>query len=101
MYNYDVESDAYGVETDKYRMCKQLLEQNVTVDFVIEYFEKHYDEEHFVDKLKVLGKAEQIDNMFIDHHDDLGLDEQEIEGLMEESTTEQRYKWLKKNGYNI
>lgn len=42
-----------------------------------------------------------VDEVFKDHHDCLGLDEQEIEDLFEESTFQQRYTWLKKNGYEL
>lgn len=41
-----------------------------------------------------------VNQVFIDHHDDMGMSEQEIDDLLEESTWEQRYKWLKRNGYD-
>ena len=40
-----------------------------------------------------------VDELFVLHHLDLGLDEEEIEELMEESTWKQRSRWLEKNGY--
>ena len=42
-----------------------------------------------------------VEEIFIDHHDCLGLDHQEIEELIEESTFQQRYNWLKKIGYEL
>lgn len=43
----------------------------------------------------------EIDELFTLHHLDLGLDDEEIEDLLEESTTESRFKWLKRNGYEV
>lgn len=42
-----------------------------------------------------------VDEIFKDHHDCMGLDEQEIDDLIEESTWKQRYNWLKKSGYEL
>ena len=42
-----------------------------------------------------------IDEMFRDHHDCVGMDEEEIEDLIDESTIKQRYDWLKKVGYDV
>lgn len=41
-----------------------------------------------------------VDEQFILCHLDLGLDDEEIEDLMDESTFEQRFKWLKKFGFD-
>ena len=40
-----------------------------------------------------------VDEVFIEEHNCLGLDMEEIEELIEDSTWEQRHKWLKKIGY--
>ena len=37
-----------------------------------------------------------IDEMFFDHHDHMGLGEDEILDLIEDSTIEQRTKWIKR-----
>lgn len=42
-----------------------------------------------------------IDEIFSDHHDCMGLDQEEIDELIEESTFKQRYNWLKKIGYEL
>lgn len=42
--------------------------------------------------------AEEI---FILHHLDLGLDEEEVEDILQESSWKQREKWLIKNGYSL
>ncbi|MCE4051876.1 hypothetical protein [Bacillus sp. Au-Bac7] len=41
-----------------------------------------------------------IDEMFFDHHDDMGLGEDEILDLIEDSTIEQRTKWINRL-YNL
>ncbi|MBQ6447284.1 MAG: hypothetical protein IJJ10_07465 [Bacillus sp. (in: Bacteria)] len=42
-----------------------------------------------------------VDEIFKDHHDCMGLSEEEIEDLIDESDFLERYNWLKKNGYDI
>lgn len=42
-----------------------------------------------------------VDDVFIEHHNCMGLGLDEIEELIEDSTWEQRRKWLKKEGYNL
>lgn len=42
-----------------------------------------------------------VDEIFIDHHGCLGLNQQEIDELIEESTVKQRSNWLKKIGYEL
>ncbi|MEM5014142.1 hypothetical protein WKH57_25875 [Niallia taxi] len=48
-----------------------------------------------------MPKNKFIDQMFIDHHDCMGLDQQEIDDIIEDSTFQQRYNWLKKIGYEL
>lgn len=43
----------------------------------------------------------EVDELFVLHHLDLGLDEDEIEELLEESSWQQRSRWLDKNGYDL
>lgn len=40
-----------------------------------------------------------IDELFTLHHSDGGLDEEEINDLIKESTLDEREVWLKKTGY--
>lgn len=42
-----------------------------------------------------------VDEVFTDHHDHMGMDEDEILELIEDTTFEQRKKWLKRNGYDL
>jgi len=54
MYHYDVDDEAFGVETDKYIWCRNTLEGNCSVHELVEYFEKYYpnDEAQFISRLK-------------------------------------------------
>lgn len=40
-----------------------------------------------------------VDEVFKEHHNCMGMDQEDTQELMDESTWEQRHKWLKKNGY--
>lgn len=42
----------------------------------------------------------ELDELFTLYHLDMGLADEEIEDLKEESTFEQRYRWLKKFGFD-
>jgi hypothetical protein len=42
-----------------------------------------------------------VEEVFKDHHDCMGLDSEETEFLMKESTFQQRERWLKRAGYNL
>ena len=41
----------------------------------------------------------ELDELFMLYHLDLGLDDEEIEDIIEETTFEQRKKWMRKNGF--
>lgn len=55
MYHYDVEDAAFGVETDKYRWCMNVLD-GVSIQELLNYFTKYYsnDEAHFISRIKEL-----------------------------------------------
>lgn len=42
-----------------------------------------------------------VDDVFTDHHDCMGMDEDEIADLIDDTTHEQRKKWLVRDGYNL
>ena len=42
-----------------------------------------------------------IDELFTLHHLDLGLCEEEIDDLLDESTITERCQWLMNNGYEV
>ncbi|GEN36587.1 hypothetical protein [Aneurinibacillus danicus] len=44
---------------------------------------------------------EWIDDIFIEHHNCMGMDMNEVEEIMQDSTPEQRKKWLDKPGYDV
>lgn len=44
---------------------------------------------------------EWINDIFQEHHNCMGMDLDEIQDLIEDSTPEQRKKWLDKNGYDV
>lgn len=44
---------------------------------------------------------EYVTEVFSNHHDSGGMDTEEIQDLIEESTHEQRVKWLKSIGYDL
>lgn len=54
MYHYDVEDEAFGVETDKYMWCKRIIEGKDSIQVLLDYFTKYYpnDEAHFISKVK-------------------------------------------------
>jgi hypothetical protein len=56
MYHYDIDDCAFGVETDKYRWCRQVLDGKCDIAALIQYFETYYphDEQHFIQKLREL-----------------------------------------------
>lgn len=42
-----------------------------------------------------------VDEVFKEHHNCMGMDAEEIEELIDDSTFDQRRKWLIKEGYNL
>lgn len=56
MYHYEVDDEDFGIETDKCRVCRMLID-GYPVELAIEYFEKNYgkDEKHFIERLKELS----------------------------------------------
>ncbi len=42
-----------------------------------------------------------LDDVFTEHHNCVGFSLEEIQDLIEESTPEQRKKWLSRNGYDV
>lgn len=42
-----------------------------------------------------------VTETFKDHHDCMGLGSDEIDDLVEETTHEQRERWLKRQGYDL
>lgn len=46
-----------------------------------------------------MSKSE-VDELFVLHHLDLGFDEDEIDELLEDSSWQQRSRWLSNNGYD-
>lgn len=43
----------------------------------------------------------EVDEMFVLHHLDLRLSEEEVDDLIEESDGKQRERWLERNGYSF
>lgn len=56
MYHYDIDDEAFGVETDKYRWCKLVVDGKASIEDLLEYFTKYYpnDEKYFIIKIKEL-----------------------------------------------
>lgn len=46
-------------------------------------------------------KKSIVDELFILHHLDMGLTEEEIDDLIEESSWQKRSRWLEANGYSM
>jgi hypothetical protein len=46
-------------------------------------------------------RKKEIDELFTLHHLDLGVSEEEIEDLIEESSYNQRSRWLERRGYTL
>jgi hypothetical protein len=57
MYHYDTSSEVFGVQTDKYQWCRQVLNGDVSVEAMVDYFEKNYgkDEQRFTSAVRELA----------------------------------------------
>lgn len=45
-------------------------------------------------------RKSEVDELFVLHHQDLGLSDEEIEDLLEESSWQKRSRWLEFRGYD-
>jgi hypothetical protein len=45
-------------------------------------------------------KKSEVDELFVLHHQDLSLSDEEIDDLIEESSWQQRARWLDARGYS-
>jgi hypothetical protein len=54
MYHYDVDSEVFGVETDRYSWCKRVLDGNISIHSLLDYFTRQYpnDEKDFISHIK-------------------------------------------------
>lgn len=62
MYHYGIDDSLFGVETDKYTWCKNVLVGHSSVSQMISYFNTNYakDEIEFIEKLKELYGEQKI-----------------------------------------
>ena len=60
MYHYEIDDTLFGVETDKYEWCKDVLEGYSSIYQMISFFDRYYakDEIEFIEKLKELAREQ-------------------------------------------
>ena len=58
MYHFNIDDPCFGIETDKCRICKNLLEGRQIIENTIIYLEKFYpnEERNLINKLKEYQK---------------------------------------------
>jgi len=58
MYHYDIDDPCFGIETDIYKICKNLLEGRQNIKNTIIYLEENYPNEkrNLINKLKEYPK---------------------------------------------
>ena len=57
MYSLDIEDETFGVETERYQWCKNVIDGNNSINNMILYYEKYYpkEENYFIDYIKELN----------------------------------------------
>ncbi len=57
MYHYDIDSEMFGIETDRYSYAKRVLDGDTAIENMISHFERFYpnDEADLIHHLKFLA----------------------------------------------